>query len=352
MRLRIATGFWLNAALFAAAVASAAPPVTTLPTLPGAPGATDTAQSQGAPLATVHAATTDKVRKGVVSVELGGRVAALGTVLGTDGRVLTSLTGLGAATEADVRYADNHVVHARIGHKDAQSDLALLVPQTGKWTDGLAASESDPAWVDLRAIGLNQGKLAVVSAKVRGRILAWAKDGSPLPNVLDLDLGVGGTTPGAPLIDGGGAVAGIVVRACKAGDGGSAAGGQCVPVWIGAPVATMRSFLVKTPTNAAQPAPWLGINGAPDASGPSKGVRVVAVAPGSPAEKAGLKAGADLIAAVDGQPVDSPERMSELIGRHAIGETVKLLVLSGAWSGPDKTPEKFREVAIVLKAAP
>ena len=40
--------------------------------------------------------------------------------------------------------------------------------------------------------------------------------------------------------------------------------------------------------------------------------------------------------------------MSELIGRHAIGETVKLLVLS---TGSDKA-EKFREVAIVLKAAP
>jgi serine protease Do len=105
----------------------------------------------------------------------------------------------------------------------------------------------------------------------------------------------------------------------------------------------MRSFLVKTPTTATQPAPWLGLNGTADASGTSKGVRVVAMAPGSPAEKGGLKAGADLIAAVDGQPVETPERMSELIGRHAIGETVKLLVLSG---------DKFREVAIVLKAAP
>src|SRR5205823_9095439 len=147
-----------------------------------------------------------------------------------------------------------------------------------------------------------------------------------------------GTTAGAPLIDGGGAVAGIIVRACKAGDSG-----PCTPIWIGAPVHTMRTFLMKTPQNAVQPAPWLGLNGVSDAAGASKGVRVVAVAPGSPAEKAGLKAGADLIAGVDGQPVDTPERMSELIGRHAIGEPVKLLVVSG---------EKFREVAIVLKAAP
>lgn len=335
MRLRFALGFLL---LPFAAVA--APP---LPTLPGASGG-DTTQPHTAPVTSVHAAATDKVRKGVVTVEAGGRVIAIGTVLGTDGRVLTSLTGLGGATEADVRFSDNHVVHARIGHKDAQTDLALLVPQSGKWPDGLAASENDPAWVDLRAIGMNQGKLTVASAKVKGRIEAKAKDGAAIPNVLDLDLGPGGATAGAPLIDGGGAVAGIVVRACKPGDGGA-----CTPVWIGAPIHTLRSFLVKTPQNAVQPAPWLGLNGVSDASGPSKGVRVVAVAPASPAEKAGLKAGADLIAGVDGQPVDSPERMSDLIGRHAVGETVKLLVLSGG--GADNAG-KFREVAIVLKAAP
>src|SRR5581483_11443693 len=80
MRLRFALGFLL---LPFAAVA--APP---LPTLPGATGG-DTTQPQAAPVTSVHAAATDKVRKGVVTVEAGGRVIAIGTVLGTDGRVLT-----------------------------------------------------------------------------------------------------------------------------------------------------------------------------------------------------------------------------------------------------------------------
>jgi serine protease Do len=241
MRLRFAIGFLLVLVPFGALAA------LPLPTLPGATGA-DASQTQPAPVASVHAATTDKVRKGVVTVETGGRIIALGTVLGLDGRVLTSLTGLGGASEADVRFSDNHVIHARIGHKDAQSDLALLVPQSGKWPDGLAASENDPAWVDLRAIGVNQGKLAVVSAKVKGRIEAKAKDGSALANVLDLDLGAGGATPGAPLIDGGGAVAGIIVRACKPAPSVSAekkpADTTCTPIWIGAPIHTLRKFLM------------------------------------------------------------------------------------------------------------
>ncbi|HTJ83668.1 MAG TPA: PDZ domain-containing protein, partial [Polyangiaceae bacterium] len=76
-----------------------------------------------------------------------------------------------------------------------------------------------------------------------------------------------------------------------------------------------------------------------------KGVKVMGLAPGSPAEKAGLKTGenADTIVAVDGQPVESPEQLAAVIGKRAIGQTVKLLVFSGG---------KFREVPVTLKAAP
>jgi serine protease Do len=74
-----------------------------------------------------------------------------------------------------------------------------------------------------------------------------------------------------------------------------------------------------------------------------RGLRVVAIAPSSPAERAGLRPNADVIVAVDGQPVDSPERLAELIGRHAEGETVKLLVLSDTG---------FRDVAVHLSGGP
>ena len=67
------------------------------------------------------------------------------------------------------------------------------------------------------------------------------------------------------------------------------------------------------------------------------GVRVVAVAPSSPAEKAALKPTTDVIVAVDGHPIDTPEKLAELIGQHAPGDTVKLLVFAG---------EQFREVAV------
>jgi S1-C subfamily serine protease len=60
-----------------------------------------------------------------------------------------------------------------------------------------------------------------------------------------------------------------------------------------------------------------------------RGVRVVAVAPSSPAEKAGLRSGVDVIVSVDGQPVDAPEKLAETIASRAPGDTIQLLVLSG-----------------------
>jgi predicted metalloprotease with PDZ domain len=90
------------------------------------------------------------------------------------------------------------------------------------------------------------------------------------------------------------------------------------------------------------PSPFLGIAGTA-VTEPVKGVRVVAVAPDSPASKASLKPHDDVIVAVGGRPVDSPEALANVIGEHAIGETVQLLVFGAA---------TFRTAAVVLKANP
>jgi serine protease Do len=114
-------------------------------------------------------------------------------------------------------------------------------------------------------------------------------------------------------------------------------------------VSALRQFLARTPASAVAPSPWLGIVGAGDSNGTAHGVRVMAVAPGSPAEKGGLmsnedRARADLIVAVDGAPVDTPDKLSDFIAKHSIGDKVKLFVL-----GADN---KFREVVVALRAAP
>jgi serine protease Do len=70
-------------------------------------------------------------------------------------------------------------------------------------------------------------------------------------------------------------------------------------------------------------------------------VRVIDVASASPAEKAGLRA-ADVILAVNGEPISTPEELSVSIGKHVAGDTVTLLVLGAG---------KIRSVAVALGAA-
>ena len=162
---------------------------------------------------------------------------------------------------------------------------------------------------------------------------------------------------GAPLLDETGNVVGVLVRACKGTlpqpvDSPWAAWGNqaqttvkaaCAPVVLGEPVTAIRSFLSKTPSTAVAPSPWLGVRGEPQPDGGRKGVRLTAIAPQSPAEKAGLRPNQDVIVAVDGAPVETPEGLATAIGKHAPGDSVKLLVLGEG---------KFRDVTVALRAAP
>ena len=345
----VASMLALVAILASASPALAAPP---LPALPGFdPGKSAAAPAQSAN--DVNGFTAEQVRRGVVQIEQGGRPIAVGTVLLKDGRVLTSLSGLGVVDQPEIRYADGTVVKAKIGHSDKAWDLALLIPLTGKWVDGLVPTDSDPQGADLRSFLPKGGKLAAAPVGVKGRLDAKSKGGDALKSALDLDLKGSPSTPGAPLVDGNGRVVGIVVRACK--DGGApppsaAAPGAAAPaatpcsgISIGAPVYVLRGFLIKAPAAAVQPPPWLGMGGAPSVEGSVKGVKVMGVAPGSPAEKAGLKAAEDTIVAIDGAPTETPEALAHVISKRSIGQQVKFLVFSGG---------KFREAMVTLRAAP
>jgi serine protease Do len=287
----------------------------------------------------------ERVRRSVVAIEHAGVPTAIGTVLAGDGRVLTALSGLAGADGADLRYADGTTVHASVENSDKAADLALLAPQAphrATASDGLSASEADPVGTALRTILPSGGaSLGPAGAGVKGWVDAHARDGEPLLRMLELDLR-GRPVAGAPLLDSAGSVVGVLVRACRGPapqDLPPAA--ACVPVVLGAPVSTIRSFLSKTPATPDTPAAWLGIRGEPETSGGVHGVRVVAVAPSSPAETAGLQPGVDMIASVDGAPIDTPERLAALIGKHAPGDTVRLAVLGAG---------KLREISVALRS--
>ena len=116
---------------------------------------------------------------------------------------------------------------------------------------------------------------------------------------------------------------------------------------LGAPITPVKAFLRRVPPNAVAPAAWLGIQGVAEQTAFAKGVRVLVVHTDSPAEEGHLKAGdrsiGDVILAVDGTPVATPEDLADVVRAHAPGEKVPLTLLGQG---------KYRTVTVTLRAAP
>ncbi|AUX26528.1 hypothetical protein SOCEGT47_070980 [Sorangium cellulosum] len=289
-------------------------------------------------------AALERAGRGVAIVERGGQVLGLGAVLAGDGRILTALSPLGAGNDLTARFADGTVVRVKLGHHDRVWDLALLVPQSGRWTEGLTASSRDPVRPDakIRSFSAVRGKAAAVPLVLRSRRSLIGGDDTPLDDAIELGSRVSPLDLGAPIVDEDGRVVAILGRGCAPNEGK-----PCTPVAYGAPIAAIRAFLRIVPATAVAPAAWLGIQGVSEAAPVAKGVRVTEVHPGSPADEAQLKGGArnesDMILAVDGVPVTSPEALADAIRARAVGEKVPLTLLSGG---------KYRQVTVLLRAAP
>src|SRR5262249_26112459 len=104
----------------------------------------------------------ERAARGVVILERAGQPLALGVVLQGDGRILSALSPLGSGNDVEARYADGTSVHVKLGHHDRTWDLALLVPQSGKWSEGLVASSREPVRQDatIHAFTLNKNKVS------------------------------------------------------------------------------------------------------------------------------------------------------------------------------------------------
>jgi serine protease Do len=281
---------------------------------------------------------------GVVMLERAGKPLGLGTVMNGDGRIVTSLAALGDARHVDARYADGSVVPTRLGHAQHARDLALLVPDNARHKQGLRASRGTtgkPSALRPFAPAGRKAALGPALTAAEGGAPPTGTDGKVLPDVIAFTTPLPSTSAGTPLLDPSGEVAAVATRAFR-----RAPGAQATPVLVGTPVSVVREFLRGAPITAAIPAGGIGIQGEAFDTGIARGVRVTAVR--GPALAAGLRASrdpktADLIVALDGTPVTTPEALTEATATRAIGDPVDLLIFSNG---------RYRHVTLVIAAAP
>jgi serine protease Do len=288
----------------------------------------------------------ERARQGVVVLERQGKVLGVGTVLNGDGRIVTALSSLTHGNNIDARFADGSVSPVKLGHSDRGWDLALLIPQNSRWKKGLKPSKTSGNDAGLGLHSFSQvGKKAIAVSRtiVKGTNTLLGGDSTLLRDALELITRFKDQEVGAPIVDDKGNVVAVVARACA-----PTSSGGCDQVPYGVPVSALKAFLRTVPSNAVPPAPWLGIQGVAKDAGPVRGVHVLSVHPQSSAAAAGLQgdpnaASADIIVAVDGTSVTTPEALSQAINQHAVGESVQLLIYSR---------NKFRQVSLSLRAAP
>ena len=263
--------------------------------------------------------------KGVVTIGRDGR--GTGFVL-SSGRVLTNSHHLRDRT-TQVTFEGGRTVQATVVGIDAEGDLAVLEVDTEDAPDATFATTAPAVGDAVRALGragtsgrVTLGWVSAVDQTFRGpggRVISGALEHTaPLPR---------GAT-GGPLVDADGAIVGITTL--RLADGFA----------IARPTdAALQERLRELSAGQSVARRTIGITIAPsDVASrlrrsvglpPRDGLLVRDVRPDSPAERSGLRIG-DLVVAVDGNAVATPDALATLIDQGPGDRTISLNVVRGA----------------------
>ncbi len=276
-----------------------------------------------------------------------GQATGSGFVIDGNGTILTNAHVIEGATKVTVQFEDQKVVNAQVVGKDLNSDLALLkVSPDGLNLDPLPLGDSkhiqvgDPTIAIGNPFGLDRTLTTGVVSALQRQIKA--PNGFAIDNVIQTDAPINPGNSGGPLLDATGRVIGINSQIETGGGQGS------VGIGFAVPIDTAKQVIPQLEHGGAVQRAYLGltsltIDGTLDSLGlPAKsGALVESVSSGSPAEKAGIRAGniaaqvnggpiqlgGDIIVAVDRKTVNASSDLGSLIGSHKPGDSVTLDII-------------------------
>ena len=277
-----------------------------------------------------------------------GQVATgSGFVVDGDGLILTNAHVVEGSDDVEVRFGESAPVKAEVVGQDPSTDLAVLdvdMPRSRLRPLELGDSDSVRVGDPAIAIGNQFGFLdrtvttGIVSAKQRQ---INAPNGFSIDNVIQTDAAVNPGSSGGPLLDGAGRVVGINSSIATGGSRGS------VGIAFAVPVNTAKQVIPELKEHGKIDRAYLGVTTAPvtEVAGEldlpvDHGALVQEVQPGTPADRAGLRAGrtqtpeglrvgGDLIVRVDGREVREPQDIAAAIADDKPGESVEVTFFRG-----------------------
>ncbi|GAB5389097.1 MAG: Do family serine endopeptidase [Alphaproteobacteria bacterium] len=253
-----------------------------------------------------------------------------GVIIDDSGLVITNHHVVDKATQISVVLADRREFPAELVISEERTDLAVLRIKTDQDlkfpTLDLANSDNVEVGDLVLAIGNPFGVGQTVTS---GIISSNARTGVGITDFnffLQTDAAINPGNSGGALINVAGDVVGINT-AIFSRDGGSLGIGFAVPANVA------RSLVQAARSGKPLRRPWLGLSGqvvdkdAADALGLDRpaGVLIVDVMDGGTAAMAGIKPN-DVITAVDGTMIDTPEELRYRIGSRPIGGSARVTV--------------------------
>jgi putative serine protease PepD len=267
-----------------------------------------------------------------------------GVIVDAQGHILTNEHVVNGATEVSIRLADGSEYSAKVVGTAPDSDLAIVqanIPAdklaVATLGDSNAVQPGDPAIAIGSPFGLDQTVTAGIVSGINREF--GTANGRPMRGLIQTDAPVNPGNSGGPLLNAKGEVVGITTSIESPVRGS-------VGVGFAIPSNTAKQLLPKLVAGDKIEHPYLGISGIAITTAIAQqqklpvqtGVLVGEVAPGGPAEKAGLKGGAaanatgapvggDIITAVDNRPIKSVPEISGYLDTKAVGDKVTLTVL-------------------------
>jgi S1-C subfamily serine protease len=281
----------------------------------------------------------------VASTTPTGTTSGTAVVFRDDGHLLTTADVVDGATNVTVQLSDGTSLAARVVGMDRSSDLAVLKIDGGRFQTAVLGMESDLELGEPTiAIECIPGRPGAPTISV-GLISALGKrvddtNGTSLHDMIQTNVRVSTAESGAVLIDSSGAAIGLVTRRGlplgKAIDERTSSTTKTTTLLprYATPIEYAKQVADELILTGHVAHPWLGVqtsdlsDAAIDRLGRA-GARVESVAPGSPAESAGLQAG-DIVIGIDNETaIESSSDLVVALRRHHPGESVGVTYVRG-----------------------
>lgn len=277
-------------------------------------------------LSNSFADAVEQAGQSIVSVNEGGRAGVSGT-LWRDGLVVAAEHTIRGQRELMIELPNGASSNATVVGGDSTTDVALL-----RLKDSLPAST---ALADAEKIRVGQFVLAVgrrgkqglaashgIIGGLGGTWRTWR--GGRIDQWFRLDLVPFTGFSGGPLVDTQGKVIGI-----------NTSGPRRSIMTV--PAATVNRVVDQLLAKGRIARGFLGValqpvqlpkSGSPPPGGPDRGLLVIMLEPGGPAEKAGMMIG-DVVIAVEGKPLADPADLQSALDPEQVGTKIQLRTLRG-----------------------